>query len=94
MGASKNDGQDDVEYDFEIDHDHDGNDRVSHILNEACLVLYFHKDGNWQASCKERYASELAAEFQKYPELSSRVLGSKDRVVKMVAYKALEKLKG
>jgi len=36
----------------------------------------------------------LAAEFQKYPELSSRVLGSKDRVVKMVAYKALEKLKG
>lgn len=33
----KNDGWDDVEYDFEIDQD--GNDRVSHILNEACHVF-------------------------------------------------------
>jgi hypothetical protein len=88
----KNDGWEDVEYEFGIDEE--GTKRVSRILNEACHVFYYHNDSNWQSSYKEKYASELAAEFQRYPKLSSRMLRSNDRVVKMVAYRALEIIKG
>lgn len=84
----KNDGWDDVEYDFGIDAA--GNERVSHILNEACHVFYHHQDGNWNSSYKDQFAKQLAKEFSKYPELSNRVIESKDRVVKMVAFRALE----
>lgn len=84
----KNDGWEDVEYDFGLDEA--ATERVSFLLNEACHVFYYHKDGHWNSSYKERYAADLAVEFKKYPELSSRVLRSKDRVVKMVAYRALE----
>ena len=87
----KNDGWEDVEYDFGLDEE--ATRRVSHILNQACHVFYYHQDGNWKTLYKERYASELAIEFQQYPELSSRVLRSNDRVVKMVAYRALEMIK-
>jgi len=86
-----NDGWTDVEYEFGLDEE--GAKRVSHILNEACHVFFYHADGNWNDSYKEKYASELAKEFQKYPDLSSRVLRSNDRVVKMVAFRALEILK-
>lgn len=88
---SKNDGWEDVEYDFGLDNS--ATNRISHILNEACHVFYYHRDGNWNVSYKERYASDLADEFKQFPELSSRVLRSKDRVVKMVAYRALEIIK-
>ena len=88
----KNSGWTDVEYDFGIDVE--ATKRISHILNEACHVFYYHADGHWQSSYKERYATELANEFKLNPDLSSRVLRSGDRVVKMVAYRALEILTG
>jgi hypothetical protein len=84
----KNDGWEDVEYEFGLNEENAK--RVSRIINEACHVFYHHSDGNWKSLYKERYASELAEEFRRNPELSSRVLRSKDRVVKMVAYRALE----
>ncbi len=84
----KNDGWEDVDYDFGLDQA--DNQRISNILNEACHVFYYHSDGNWKSEYKERYANDLAEEFRKYDKLSSRVIRSKDRVVKMVAYRALE----
>ncbi len=87
----KNDGWENLNYDFGLDEE--ANSRVSHILNEACHVFYHHRDGVWDSLYKERYASKLASEFKLYPELCSRVLRSKDRVVKMVAYRALELIK-
>lgn len=87
----KNDGWQDVEYDFGLDDE--STSRVSNILNEACHVFYYHGDGYWKDSYKERYANELADELRLNPKLSSRVLRSNDRVVKMVAYRALEILK-
>lgn len=88
----ENDGWEDIEYDFGLDQE--ANQRVSDILNEACHVFYYHQDGNWKPEYKERYANDLALEFNKYNKLSSRVIRSKDRVVKMVAYRALEILDG
>jgi hypothetical protein len=87
----QNDGWTDVEYEFGLDEQE--TKRVSYILNEACHLFYYHADGNWNKTYKERYAVELAKEFLKHPELSGRVLRSNDRVVKMVAFRALEILK-
>ena len=84
----ENDGWEDVEYDFGVDPE--TTKRVSHILNEACHVFYCHADGNWESIYKERYANELAKELKLKPELESRILRSGDRVVKMVAFRALE----
>lgn len=87
----KNYGWEDVEYSFGLNDE--ATIRVSRILNEACHVFYYHRDGNWESSYKEQYASELAVEFKQYSNLSSRLLKSNDRVVKMVAFRALELLK-
>jgi hypothetical protein len=87
----KNDGWTHVEYDFGLDPD--SNERISYILNEACHVFYHHAEGVWKSSDKDNYASLLVKEFLRHPELSSRVIRSKDRVVKMVAYRALELMK-
>ncbi|MCV6638036.1 hypothetical protein [Candidatus Albibeggiatoa sp. nov. NOAA] len=87
----KNDGWTDIKYDFGLDED--ASKRVSHILNEACHVFYYHADGHWIKMYKDRYASELMQEFLSNPNLSSRVLKCGDRVVKMVAYRALELMK-
>lgn len=87
----KNDGWTDVSYDFGSDQAL--NKGVGYILNEACHVFYFHAEGTWAKFDKESYAELLAIEFKKHPKLSYRVLKTNDRVVKMVAYRALELLK-
>ena len=87
----KNYGWEDVDYDFGVDSE--STKKISHILNEACHVFYYHADGHWKSSYKDKYALELAKEFELLPELSSRVLRSSDRVVKMIAFRALELLK-
>ena len=88
---AKNDGRTDVEYDFgQVD---SGNRRVSDILNQGCYVFYDHAEGVWENSDKDSYAKSLADEFLTYPMLSARRLKCEDRMVKMIAYRALELIK-
>lgn len=84
----KNDGWNDVEYEFCVEPEL--NAKLSHILNEACHVFYHHADGYWQSRDKDRYAQMLAPEIVHRPSLTKRLLGTGDRVVKMVTYRALE----
>jgi hypothetical protein len=84
----KNDGWTGVEYDFGVAPEL--NARVSDILNEACHVFRLHADGNWATQYKDRYALLLANEIAAHPSLIKRLLGTRDRVVKMVTYQAIE----
>ena len=87
----KNDGWSEIKYDFGSNHAL--NDRISYILNEACHVFYGHAESTWAEDDKDYFADLLSIEFEKQPKLSFRVLETNDRVVKMVAYRALELLK-
>jgi len=84
----KNDGWRDVEYDFGVEPEL--NAKLGKILNEACHVFYYHGDGNWNAVYKDRYARLIAAEFEAKPSLIRKLLGTEDRVIKMIAYRAIE----
>ena len=83
-----NDGWTDIEYD--LGDDPDDNARISRILNEACHVFHRHAEGVWLTADKDAYASLLADEIERRPGLIGRLLNTDDRVVKMLAYRALE----
>lgn len=87
----KNDGWTDVSYDLGLDPT--DNQRLSVLLNEACHVFHLHAEGTWRAHDKDAYARKLAAELRRRPTLAGRLLGTDDRVVKMLTYRALELLK-
>lgn len=92
LQVAKNDGWTDLRY--ELSNDPELNDKVSHILNEACHVFYHHADGSWKSVAKEYYASLLAREFSANEWLPRILLGLCDRVVSMVVYRAIEITKG
>lgn len=66
------------------------NERLSLLLNEMCHVFHDHADGNWAILYKERYARRLATEIERFPFLVGRLLGTGDRVIRMVTHRALE----
>lgn len=86
----KNDGWDDVEYDFGPSSE--DNARISAVLNEACHVFHCHAEGTWADSDKDTYARQLAKEISARPGLTGRLLNTNDRVVKSLTYRALELL--
>lgn len=85
-----NDGWSDIEYDFGLPRPE--GEALSAILNEACHVFRLHADGHWQSLYKDRYARLLATQIAAYPALTHRLLRSGDRVIAMLAYRALELL--
>jgi hypothetical protein len=84
----KNDGWTDVDYHL-ID-DPERNARLSAILNEACHVFRKHAEGVWKSDDKDAYARLIAAEIDRTPSLIRKLLGTDDRVIKMLAYRAVE----
>jgi hypothetical protein len=84
----KNDGLNDVEYDF--GEDKDLNERLSFILNEAVHVFRYHVDGNWKAIYKPKYTALLAAEILKKPSLIKQLIALKDPVVGNIVFAAIE----
>ena len=83
-----NDGWKDVDY--KLLDDPDRNAHLSSVLNEACHVFYYHADGNWASRYKDHYAKLVAEEVVRFPGLTPRLLGTGDRVIKMVTYRAIE----
>jgi hypothetical protein len=86
-----NDGWKDVAYD--LGSSREDNERIGATLNEACHVFRLHAEGTWAERDKDAYAHRLAKEIAARPGLAGRLLHSKDRVVKMLTYRALELLK-
>lgn len=86
----KNDGWTEIAYD--LGSNREDNERISAILNEACHVFRHHAEGKWVEHDKDAYAQKLAEEISKRPGLAGRLLQTKDRVVKMLTYRALELL--
>jgi hypothetical protein len=84
----KNHGWDDIDY--QLLDDPDSNARVAAILNVACHVFRRHADGNWQSHDKDVYARQLADEIDSFPGLIHRLLGTNDRVIKMLTFRAIE----
>ena len=84
----KNDGLNDIEYDF--GDDKELNERVSFILNETVHVFRYHLDGNWKTIYKPKYAEMLASEIEKRPSLIKKLIAIKDPVVKNITYAAIE----
>ncbi len=84
----RNDGSMRVRY--ELVDDADRNAALSHLLNEMCHVFHDHADGNWRDSYKDAYARQIAAAIAEMPYLTERLLGTGDRVIRMVTYRALE----
>ena len=84
----KNKGWTGVEYNFGVEPEL--NKKLGETLNEACHVFYYHGDGNWITTYKDQYARLIAEEFRARPSLIKKLLGTEDRVVKMVAYRAIE----
>ena len=85
---SKNDGWTEINYDFGLKDDEAV--KLSALLNEACHVFYGHAEGVWVSSDKDAYATSVLNFITKHPELESRLLRSKDRIIKMLTYRALE----
>jgi hypothetical protein len=85
---TKNDGWTDVEY--KLVDDPERNTRLSEILNEACHVFYHHKEGVWKSDDKDTYARLLASEIKKSKSLIRKLLGTGDRIIKMLTYRAVE----
>ena len=83
-----NDGWTDVEY--RLLDDPERNARLSAILNEACHVFRRHATGDWKPHDKDAYARLIAAEINKTPSLIRKLLGTDDRVIKMLTYRAVE----
>lgn len=88
---STNDGWNDITYD--LGSSREDSDRIGAILNEACHVFRFHSGGTWSEHDKDAYAQRLAEEIAARPGLAGRLLHTKDRVVKMLTYRALELLR-
>lgn len=65
------------------------NDRLTHLLKEACHVFNDHP-GDWKTFSKDRYAQQLANEIKANPWLGRRMLDLKDRVISMLVYRAFE----
>jgi hypothetical protein len=84
----QNNGRSDIRYDFGVDKAQ--NERLSHILNEACHVFKCHAAGTWQTIDKDRYAKMLLGEVHNKPSLIRKMLKLQDRVVKMVVYRAID----
>jgi hypothetical protein len=84
----KNDGWSKVEYHL-LD-DQERNERLSDILNEACHVFHGHAEGRWKSDDKDTYANLMAEEIVKTPSLINKLLGTGDRVIKMLTYRAIE----
>ncbi len=91
MEPQQNDGWSDEAYDF--GHGNDLNQRVGHILNEACHVFYYHSSGVWTSNHKETYARQLIPYLEEHPSLIGQLKQLDDRVVKMVLYRAVEMTK-
>lgn len=83
-----NDGS--MSVDYKLLDDPESNARLSRLLNEACHVFHDHADGNWATVYKDKYARLLCVEMSAMPFLVPRLLGTGDRVIKMVTYRALE----
>ena len=84
----RNDGSMSLEY--KLLDDPERNSQLSFLLNEMCHVFRDHADGNWASTYKDKYASRLAAEIAEHPFLVGRLLGTGDRVIKMVTHRAIE----
>ncbi len=83
-----NDGS--MRIDYKLLDEPERNARLSFVLNEMCHVFRDHADGNWASSYKDKYARLLAAEIAEFPFLLGRLLGTGDRVIKMVTHRAIE----
>jgi hypothetical protein len=84
----KNDGWKDVNY--QLVDDPERNARLSAILNEACHVFRRHAEGVWKSHDKDAYARHIAAEIRITPSLIRKLLGTEDRVVRMLTHRAVE----
>ena len=84
----RSDGWTKVNYDFGADPEL--NARLSEILNEGCHVFHLHAEGIWKSEDKDAYARLLAPEIAARPSLIRKLLGTGDRVVKMLTYRAIE----
>ena len=84
----KNDGWTDVDY--HLLEDPERNARLSAILNEACHVFLRHAEGVWKSHDKDAYAKLIAGEIKTTPSLIRKLLGTNDRVIKMLTYRAIE----
>ena len=89
-GHAVNDGS--MSVDYQLLDDPDRNAHLSFVLNQACHVFHCHADGSWASQYKDNYAKSVAKEIARFPSLTHRLLGVGDRVIKMVAYRALELL--
>jgi len=85
--TQRNDKFEDIEYDFGLKGDEDK--ELYFLLNEACHA-YYHAKGTWVSEDKDSYAKALLKYLIKYPELESRLILSKERVIKMITFRALE----
>jgi hypothetical protein len=84
----KNNGLDEIEYDFGLKGSEA--EKLSFLLNQAIHVYHYHAEGVWASEDKDSYSKELLKFIVKYPELESRFIRSKDRIIKMLTYRALE----
>ncbi len=84
----KNDGWNELEYDFGDDKEF--NARLSKLINEFCHVFHGHADGNWKEHYKPKYVQLLAEEIKEKPSLMRKLLKHKDPVVSNVTYAAIE----
>jgi len=84
----KNDGWTDVTYSLLSDPER--NARLSDILNEACHVFHLHAEGVWRSDDKDSYSRLIAKEIRETPSLIRKLLGTEDRVIKMLTYRAIE----
>ena len=64
--------------------------RIELVVAEARHVFEDHADGHWRSAYKDRYARLVLAELDADPALGERLLASRDRLVKMLTYRALE----
>ena len=86
--ALVNDGWQDLEY--ELTADPVANARLSKILNEACHVFHLHAEGVWASHDRDAYAEKLRIEIGQRPSLVRKLLALRDRVVRMLVYRAVE----
>jgi hypothetical protein len=64
--------------------------RIELVLAEARHVFEDHADGHWRSAYKDRYARLVLAELDADSALGERLLASRDRLLKMLTYRALE----
>ena len=84
----KNNGWTNLNYDFGLDPEL--TQKLNKILNEACHIFHHHPEGVWESDYKDAYASMIATELKRTPPLIRKLLGTEDRVIKMLTYRAIE----